>query len=311
MSRQIPTHFVKQFNKNVMQLSQQKGSRLRKAVRVESQNGDESFFDRIDETEAVEKVGRHADTPQIDTPHDRRRVTMRDYHWNDYIDKEDKLRTLYDPANPYAVAASYAMGRKMDDVLIKAVTGTAYSDVDGGTPVELANSRKLVATNGSSLSGLNVLTLRNIKEKIDEEDVDEDEPRYIAYSAADVNSLLGDTNLTSADYNTVKALAHGHIDTFMGFKFIRTQRLQDTATAVRYTADGSVVATGGSGLASGNGRKCFAWTKMGLLLSLGKEPTTRVDERADKSYATQVYACMSIGAVRMEEARVVEVIVNK
>ena len=33
----------------------------------------------------------------------------------------------------------------------------------------------------------------------------------------------------------------------------------------------------------------------------------RIDERADKSYATQVYYCMSIGATRMEEAKVVEV----
>ena len=34
---------------------------------------------------------------------------------------------------------------------------------------------------------------------------------------------------------------------------------------------------------------------------------TRVSERADKNYATQVYAGMSIGAVRMDEKGVVEV----
>jgi hypothetical protein len=44
-----------------------------------------------------------------------------------------------------------------------------------------------------------------------------------------------------------------------------------------------------------------------LLLGVGKDVNARIDERADKSYATQVYYCMSIGATRMEEVKVVEV----
>jgi hypothetical protein len=41
-----------------------------------------------------------------------------------------------------------------------------------------------------------------------------------------------------------------------------------------------------------------------MLLALGKDMTTRISERDDKSYATQVYASMTIGATRMEETRV-------
>ena len=49
----------------------------------------------------------------------------------------------------------------------------------------------------------------------------------------------------------------------------------------------------------------------GHKLAIGKEPTARIDERADKSYATQVYYCMSVGATRMEEAKVVEIICDE
>lgn len=54
-------------------------------------------------------------------------------------------------------------------------------------------------------------------------------------------------------------------------------------------------------------RQVIAYAQDGLKLAIGKEPTARIDERADKSYATQVYYCASFGATRMEEAKVVEI----
>jgi hypothetical protein len=44
---------------------------------------------------------------------------------------------------------------------------------------------------------------------------------------------------------------------------------------------------------------------------MGKEPTARIDERADKSYATQIYYCQTLGATRMEETKVVEVLCSE
>ena len=45
----------------------------------------------------------------------------------------------------------------------------------------------------------------------------------------------------------------------------------------------------------------------GLTLAIGKDVMARIDERSDKGYATQVYYCMSIGATRMEEEKVVQI----
>jgi hypothetical protein len=57
----------------------------------------------------------------------------------------------------------------------------------------------------------------------------------------------------------------------------------------------------------GNDRYCVAWAKSGVALGTGAEIMTRVTERADKSYAMQPYARMSIGAARVEDAKVVEI----
>jgi len=71
----------------------------------------------------------------------------------------------------------------------------------------------------------------------------------------------------------------------MGFKFIVTNRLS---------------------IAS-NIRSCFACAEDGIALGIGKDVSARIDVRADKGYATQVYYCMSVGATRMEESKIVQI----
>ena len=86
MSTQITTAFVEQYSANVLQLSQQRGSRLRAAVRVEPVTGKNAFIDRVGAVAARRRTARHADTPQLDAPHSRRRVSLVDYDWADLID---------------------------------------------------------------------------------------------------------------------------------------------------------------------------------------------------------------------------------
>ena len=78
MSIQITTAFVEQYKANVYHLVQQKGSRLRKACRVESVTGKNAFYEQIGSTAARLRSSRHADTPRMDTPHSRRRVSLSD-----------------------------------------------------------------------------------------------------------------------------------------------------------------------------------------------------------------------------------------
>src|SRR3989304_4440327 len=111
MSFEITEAFVKQFNSTVYHLSQQKGSRLMGLVRQETQKGKEQYFDRIGQVVAQKKVSRHSDTPLIDTPHSRRRVTLVDYEHADLVDDADKIKMLIDPTSDYAQAFMWAFGR--------------------------------------------------------------------------------------------------------------------------------------------------------------------------------------------------------
>jgi len=306
MSQFVTEHMVKQFSSNVWHLSQQKGSRLRGIVRTETLNGEAGFYDHYGPVEAQEKIGRHSDTTYQDTPHGRRRVTMNDYFWSDLVDKEDKLRLIHDPESQYGKAAMMAMGRKMDDIIISAALGTSYAGKEGGTPVVIPDSQKIGAFDGSAASGLNVRTLRAIKKKFNQNEVDM-EALYIICEAEQIDNLLGETEITSQDYNTVRALVNGEIDTFMGFKFIRLERLPVTTAVIPFDASNGSVGAGADSISIGS-RRLIACAGSGLLLALGSDVKGRVDELPQKHYAKQVYASMSMGATRLEESKVVEVL---
>lgn len=286
MSSQITTAFVNQFSANIQMLSQQMGSLLRNAVDVESVNGEKAFFDQVGAAAAVLRTSRHADTPIVDTPHSRRMVTMSDYEYADLIDDQDKVRLLVDPTSTYSRAAAAAMGRAMDDVILSAALGTAQTGKDGSSTTSLPSSQKIVHAS----AGLTLAKLIEAKEILDSGNVDPSITRNIVVSPKQVSDLLNNTTVTSSDYNTVKALAMGEISTFVGFNFIVSNRL-----AVDGNAD----------------RRVIAFATDGIKCAIGKEPSARIDERADKSYATQVYYCQSVGATRMEESKVVEIACNE
>ena len=288
MSSQITTAFVEQYSANIQMLSQQMGSLLRDAVRNESVVGKDAYFDQIGKVTAILKTSRHSDTPQIDTPHSRRRVSLADYEFADLIDQQDKVRLLIDPTSSYAKAAAYAMGRAMDDVIIAAALGSANTGVSGGTAVALP-AGNIVAVGTGGANTMNIAKLAAAKQILDAGDVDPSIKRHIVVSPAEIADLLNNTTVTSSDFNTIKALVQGEIDSFMGFKFHVSNRLVDNGAA---------------------NTQCIAFAEDGILLGVGKDVTARIDERSDKSYATQVYYCQTIGATRMEEAKVVSVLAN-
>lgn len=294
MSYEIPTHHVEQYRANVFHLSQQKGSRLRRTVRDDGDVvGNRVYFDRIGVTAATRILNRHGDTPLMNTPHSRRSAVMYDYDWADLVDWTDKLKTLYDPTNPYAQSAAYALGRSQDDEIIDALGGTASTGVDGSGSQVLPAAQKIAVNDhtydaGTGDVGLTIGKLIKAKNILDSAEVDESYRRYLAVTADQISDLLTTTQVTSSDYNTVKALVAGEINTFMGFEFIRTERLQ---------------------LSSGD-RLCYAYTEMAVGCGTPQEIEVDIGPRRDKRNSTQVYAKMGIGAVRVEDVQVVEIACN-
>jgi len=286
MSIQITTSFVEQYSSNIAMLSQQMGSKLRGSVDVETVRGKNAFFDQVGVTAAQLRTSRHGDTPQIDTPHSRRRLSLADYEWADLVDDVDKVRMLVDPTSSYAKAAAAAMNRAMDDVIITSFNASADTGVAGGTSTALPSTQKTATSDQSD--GLTIAKLLAAKKILDNNDVDPSLKRYVVCGPQQISDLLGTTQVTSSDYNTVKALAEGSINSYLGFEFIMSTRLNKDAT---YTSD----------------RLVFAYTEDAIKLGIGKDISAKISERADKSYSTQVYYAMSLGAVRMEEDKVVQI----
>lgn len=306
MPASISVSFVKQYANTLFHLAQQKGSRLKGFVRNESQNSESSFYDRLGLATAQLKVARHSDTPLLEAEHSRRRVTLNDYEWATLLDKQDKIRMFVDPTSEYMKAASNALGRAIDDVIISAALGNAYGGNNGATTVTLGAGQYIGSVEGGALSRLNVNTLKKIRKIFRANEVDESEDLHLVIDAEQEESLLNDTEAISGDYNTQRVLVDGKLDSFMGFKFHHSERL--AASGGLFTIDPT---SGATTLVTGNGnssRQCIAWAQSGLLLATGLELNGRIDERSDKSYSTQVYASLSVGATRMEETKVVGVL---
>ena len=286
MSTQITTAFVEQYSSNVSMLAQQMGTKLRGAVDVETIRGKNAFFDQIGVTAAQVRSSRHGNTPQINTPHSRRRVSLADYEWADLVDDLDKVRMLVDPTSNYAKAAAAAMNRSIDDVIIAAFNADAATGVAGGTTTALPSSSKFATS--QQTDGLTIAKLLATKHFFDAGDVDPSLKRYFVCGPKQIQDLLATTEIKSSDFNTVKALAQGDINSFLGFEFIMSTRLPNDNTNT-------------------DDRLCFGFTEDAIKLAIGSDVKAKISERDDKSYATQVYYSMALGATRMEETKVFQV----
>lgn len=288
MSLSITNAFVEQYRNNVTMLTQQRGSKLRDFVTVNNGVvGKTVFTEQIGATEAKKRISRHADSPLVDTPHKRRLYTMADYEWGDLIDKADRVRMLIDPTSTYAQSAAFAMGRVMDDVIIDALKDAATIE-DAGSQSTVALTQTVAKTFsdvGSNDNVLNIAKLRQAQQLFHTANVPEDEEKFIVVSPKGIQQLLGAKEVTSSDFNTVKALVNGEIDTFMGFRFIVSNRLP----------------------ISSNDRDAFAFTRSAIELGIGQDVMARIEERADKAFSTYVYYCMTLGATRLEEEKVVKI----
>lgn len=303
MSFTVTDAMVQQFGSNVTHIAQQPQSRLRGKVIEENINGDSAYMEQMAPSAARRVTTRHSDSPIMNTQHLRRRIAPYDYDWGDLVDKLDKLKLLIDPESNYAKAGGAAMRRGQDDEIIAAFFSTAYTGHSGATAVSWPNGNSessptapagtQVAVsdwtygNGSGNSGLTVSKLISASVALDAAEGDDEEDRFILVKAKHKGQLLSTTEVTSADYNTVRALYDGKINTFMGFTFVHSERLLQNASSQD---------------------RVPAWRRSAMGLGIAQDIEPHSAPRPDKRFAQYVYADMSIGASRLEEPKLVEVI---
>jgi hypothetical protein len=292
MSVQYPVAFVQQFSNNLIHLAQARGSKLMNAVKIERVKGKYHHFDRLGATVAQKKVSRHGDTPLIDTPHSRRRVSMDDYEWADLIDSNDKIRALINPQSDYAMAGAWAIGRAIDDEIISKAVGSATAvDASDATSSVVFDTGMIVdedfGTADSNITAAKVMEARRLLRK---KDIDMNEEMFLILNSSAISALMQDSDVKDFDINTSKPMANGELPFWGGFNIIHTERLTGTADG---TDTDPVI--------------CLAFTRSAIGLALGQDIQVRMSERDDKSYNTQVFASATFGATRIEEEKIVQI----
>lgn len=283
MSNTVDVARVLQYKANVLHLYQQDSAKLKGLVREEQVNAKSHFFERLGKTMAVRKTTRHADTPLVNSQHSRRMVTLVDYEWADLVDKEDKIRLLITPESEYVINAAKAMKRAYDYEVVLAFDADAKSGEDGSTTVTF--SSESIKDDDNSAAAITTAQIMGYKLAFDQADIPE-EGRVIVTGSALVSQLLTATSAplaSSSDYNTVKALVGGTMDTWAGWKFVRIN-------------DSDIMP-----LLDANDKYAYFFHKDAMGIATGADTTVKIDPRIDKSYAMQVYLSQTLGATRIQK----------
>ena len=292
----------KQFAATIQHLSQQKDSRFGDKVRNESvNNAEEAYFNLFDAMpDPTQDTTRHAATPWGEYEANRRKAVPYKWEKATIIDKKDVRRMTVDPQNPVVQAQSMSFSRKKDKIIYAAMLGTAYEGKAGTTAVLFKddsigiNSDGTVSTLGTAVSNdtltevtmtmAKMLTMMTI---FNESEVDPSIRKYWAVSPNDIKHMLYLTEVASADYNTVKALQEGKLESYMGFNFFWwnfLNRDSDDCTCNR----------------------TVAWAQDGVILAKIGEFNTQVSILPEHKYSTGVYSEFDLGSLRFEGAKVHE-----
>jgi hypothetical protein len=288
----IPQHYTTQFDAAWQHLAQAKMNKCREYVVVETVRGKEKSFNQLGPAEFQPITTRAGETRITDSTGAKRWLRPYPHDVAHLFDEWDEtfLGEVVLPQSATVESHSFGYNRLVDRTIINAALGTAYTGEIGVTPVILPAGQLVpvnyVESGSATNSGLTIGKLRQMKFLLDDAEIDEDDPRFIALGAKQLQDLLRTTEITSSDYNTVKALVEGDVDTFLGFKFKRV-----SSSFLPYNTGTDV-------------RTIVGWVRSGVYLA-DSGRRVHIDIRVDKSHSLQIRSVAAVGATRAEEIKVV------
>jgi len=269
MAVSISNAFVTLFDSEVKQAYQ--GQRaLAGLTRERTVEGSTVKFPKIGKGTASIRVPQTDVTPMSVT-YSQVTATMEDYVAAEYSDIFNQAKVNFQDRAELVQVVSGAIGRRMDQVVIDALVAASGTNT-------VANSV------GGSNTNLNVAKLRAAKKAMDAKNVPA-EGRCIIAHANNMDALLAETEVTSSDFNSVKALVTGQVadNTFLGFRFIQLGDRDEGGLAI----DGS------------NDRIVYAFHKDAMGLGIGMGQQSRVDYIPEKT-SFLVASMFSAGSVAID-----------
>lgn len=308
MANTFPEAFQREYKDSVYTLVKAMGNKFAGKTDEITFSGETVFLEtmgNVSATTAPQGVGTA--TPLMEPAHSQRAISQVDHDIGLMIGKLDAAKTNVSFESRYVKQIVKALMRKRDIQVIKGALGTAITgkDLAGTAPFDFANQTIAVATGAGGATGMNVAKLRAIKAKFWANGYN-DEKIYLALSGKQKADLLGELEIGSADYNTVKTNAEGDVIAFMGIEFVSTEYVPYILDAggfnLNWDANDNPI-----DVDVNSTRACFAWVELAITVGRNPNMITRVSERDDLRYNFQAYGWEGCGAVRMEEAGVIAV----
>ena len=281
---------IQKFAQDTIHLAQQKKSKLRMCVTEQFDVANKFVFKVTSARAAMTArtnvgvvAGKRTATAYADQVYNNRVVLPAPYYTADsFSTYDDAKRQLESPSAILTRSFAMQVGRQFDDIIIAAFFAAALDDL-GNSNAHPAGSQIGGATTAPSLD-----LLKTARELLAENDVDPDEEKYFVCSPNFITALLGDTKATSTDFAAIQALQVGKIDTFLGFKFIESNRL---------TSPG------------GTPKQIYgaAYTKDSMGLAVNMEGKVDIGKDPGLSFDTTVQVQLDAGAVRIQDAKMLRV----
>lgn len=227
MAQAISNAFVQLFDAEVKQAYQAKRQLAGLTRERSNVEGSTVKFPKIGTGSATLRVPQTDVTP-MNVSYSQVTATLQDWNAAEYSDIFQQQKVNFDERRELVQVVSSAIGRRMDQLVIDALIGSS-------TSLTVANSI------GGAATGLNVAKLRRAKALMDKNNVPS-EGRTMLIHANSLESLLGETTATSADYNSVKALVSGEINTYLGFTFVTIGDRTEGGLAIDGSSDRIVYA---------------------------------------------------------------------
>ena len=269
----ISSAFVQLFDAEVKQAYQ--GARALAGVTRERTNveGNQVKFPKIGKGTATVRVPQTDVTP-LNVTYSQVTATMSDYIAAEYSDIFQQSKVNFDERQELVQVVGGAIGRRMDQLVIDALNA--------------ASSPSTVATSvGGAGTNMNLAKLLAAKKALDANNVPADN-RCMVIHANGLSALLDETELTSSDFATVKALSTGEIDTFLGFKFITIGDRDE------------------GGLPLPSTRTCFAFHRDAVGLGISMNQRSEINYVPEKT-SFLVSSMFSAGAVAIDDDGIVKI----
>ena len=267
MSLLIENSFVNQYVQEVHAAYQQRGSKLRNCVRLQTGVvGGTAVFQKNGKGSAGRKT-RHGNVPVMNVDHSSVSCGLEDWYGADYVDRLDELKVKQDERAVVANAGAWALGRKIDELLLARMAETGNAIAVGTT-------------------GLTKDKILEAFARLNSADVPDDGQRFAAVGARQWNELLDISEFKSADY--------------AGDRFPWLQGAESrTWLGITWLFHSGLPLAGGA-------RTCFVWHRSAMGLAEAQDIKCHIDWVPEKA-AHLVDHMLSAGACLIDAEGVVSV----